>query len=524
MRKWVELMNGLGRYFVRAMVRRIAYGAAALLIATLLHLCTASEARAAVDCFNTSVLNSGCGDQGEATSAVVAVAARWVANKTAAEPPPYTQYKYCAPFDSGVQMISVFIPQSSTCPTTQSAVNAITNKAIRSYSGKCADRNSARLADAALNYSAPATCISGCKVQGTAFTKSVGSVMQYGMKDRSYTGETCSPQVIDANAPITQEKSDDARVDATTPKSPECTALGNGQTGCVKPNGDYCATASTGKTFCWTPGETGKKTDGTDAQVKSPKGDPVTPPSTTITDQEWQRKEGHQVAECTGSACTTSNVTNYTSVPSGTAKNSSGDNNADGSGNTTGNGKADDGKKGDDDSKDSASDSGNCDAPPVCVGDTLKCLQLKFTWKIQCNTQGNEISNGNGCGEGDVPVCAGKSCKAEAYAQVIQQWKQRCAFEALGQGNAERAAGISNGDDAGVVEGIWNGESGGSGMTLRQDLVSVGGGGGSLLPDVEIEGQHWNVPQGFYDAIAAVRMVIIAMCTVIAMFVVGRNI
>ncbi|MBZ2738075.1 A coat protein, partial [Xanthomonas perforans] len=239
------------------------------------------------------------------------------------------------------------------------------------------------------------------------------------------------------------------------------------------------------------------------------------------------RTEGHQQTACVNNTCMTYNVTNFSSVPGGTQKNSTGDNNADGSGNTSGNGKPGSGSGGDgkDDEKDSATESGNCTAPPICVGDTLKCLQLKFTWKIDCNTQGNEVTKGDGCAEGDIPVCAGKSCKAEAYAGVLQQWKQRCAVEAMGQGMASRAAGISNGDDAGVVEGIWGGEEGGSGLKLRQDLINVGGNGSAgLLPDVEIEGQRWVIPAGFFDAIAAVKMVIIAMCTVIAMFVVGRNI
>jgi hypothetical protein len=120
-------------------------------------------------------------------------------------------------------------------------------------------------------------------------------------------------------------------------------------------------------------------------------------------------------------------------------------------------------------------------------------------------------------------VCAGSSCKAEAYASVLQQWKQRCALEAMAAGNKARADGIDNGADAGVVDGIWITPGGNGPLTLRTDLVQVGG-NGSLLPEIEIEGQAWNVPQGFYDAIAAVRMVIIAMCTVLAMFVVGRNI
>lgn len=361
-------------------------------------------------------------------------------------------------------------------------------------------------------------CVSGCKLQQESLSYAQpGGVTLYGRRNATYLNEVCTPDATSSDGTI------DTKAEQPKPTQPECTALGNGQTACSKSNGDYCATASTGKTFCWQPAEAGKKVDGQDAQVKDKAGLPVTPPDTLIEGKDWQRKEGHQVTACVNNTCTTYNVTNFATVGAGTAKNGTGDNKGDGSGNTSGNGGVSAGGK-DDDSEDSATDSGNCDTPPICVGDTLKCLQLKYTWKIECNTKGNEISQGNGCGENDIPVCAGKSCKAESYAQVIQQWKQRCAMEALGQGNAERAAGISNGDDAGVVEGIWGGEPGGTGMTLRQDLVNVGGGGGSLLPDVEIEGQHWNVPQGFYDAIAAVRMVIIAMCTVIAMFVVGRNI
>ncbi len=389
------------------------------------------------------------------------------------------------------------------------------------HAATCAARNSTKLADAAPWYSPASTCYGGCSVQGTSFTSDNGGVKTYGMTDRTYSGQICVPSKPSSD--ISQVQAE--KQDAITQKNPECSALDSGQTACVKPNGDYCATASTGKTFCWAPQETGKKADGTEAQVKSPKGDPVTPPSTTVSDQEWQRKEGHQQTACVNSTCSTYNVTNYSSVPAGTAKNSTGDNTSTGSGNTSGNGAPGKGAKdGDDDGDaDSASDSGNCTVPPACVGDTLKCLHLKFTWKTQCNTLRSQVTKGDGCADGDVPVCAGDSCKAADYASVLQQWKQRCAAQALGEGMATRAAGISNGDDAGVVAGIWGGESGDSGLTLRQDLVQVGG-GGSLLPDVEIEGSHWTVPQGFYDAISAVRMVIIAMCTVIAMFVVGRNI
>lgn len=385
--------------------------------------------------------------------------------------------------------------------------------AVYYFGSQCTQRNTTYPpGDAALNYVPVSDCAGGCKLVGEAFTSQVGGVTLYGMRNRTYVNETCD-RPTDSNAPI------DARADMTqqtAQKAAECTALGNGQTGCVKASGEYCATASTGKTFCWTPNQKGTKVDGQDAQVKGDVGAPVQPPSTVVAEKDWQRKEGHQVTECTGTSCKTSNVTNFSTVPQGTAKNSTGDNKPDGTGNTSGNGQQEQGK-------DSATESGNCESPPACVGDTLKCLHLKYTWKIECNTKGAEVTGGVGCSDADVPVCAGSSCKAEAYASVLQQWKQRCALEAMAAGNKARADGIDNGADAGVVDGIWITPGGNGPLTLRTDLVQVGG-NGSLLPEIEIEGQTWNVPQGFFDAIAAVRMVIIAMCTVLAMFIVGRNI
>ncbi|MCC8548755.1 A coat protein [Xanthomonas perforans] len=514
MRDRLELMRWLTRYFARAVIRRLAYAIVALVFAAL------GIGNARADCFN-DVSDDGsvvmCGDQGEAAAGGYSAATKLKAqgiggvgsNNIRIEGP------------TEVNMSS----RTLVYRVMWASQNQLLARVARGWpeAKSCSDRNATPLADAALSYTEAPSCFGGCAVLGNRFSQANGPVKVYGMTDRMYSGEVCvAAKPSNDIGEVNQEKED-----ATKPKPPECTALGSNQTACVKSNGDTCATSSTGKTFCWKPSETGKKTDANDAQVKSPKGEPVTPPDIKIPDKDWQRTEGHQQTACVNNTCMTYNVTNFSSVPGGTQKNSTGDNNADGSGNTSGNGKPGSGSGGDgkDDDKDSATESGNCTAPPMCVGDTLKCLQLKFTWKIDCNTQGNEVTKGDGCSEGDIPVCAGKSCKAEAYAGVLQQWKQRCAVEAMGQGMASRAAGISNGDDAGVVEGIWGGEEGGTGLKLRQDLINVGGNGsGGLLPDVEIEGQRWVIPSGFFDAIAAVKMVIIAMCTVIAMFVVGRNI
>lgn len=476
-----------------------------LLLAALLSalsLFPTGEARAAIDgCTNSAPL---C-DQGEAISACHA---RMAQLQTMSPPFEWYEGPECVQSGSMKRYRGNARYRNTNTGNTYDAFFGYF------YYGDTCDKrnNSYPPGDSGLNYVPVSDCVGGCKMVGERFTTTAGGVTVYGMRNRTYVNEACAVPT-DANAPIDAQAE---RQDATQPKAPECTALGGGQTACQKPNGDYCATASTGKTFCWTPGQEGAQVDGEDAQVKSKTGEPVKPPDVAVPDKDWQRKEGHQVTECTGSSCKTSNVTNYQTVPAGQAKNSTGDNKPDGTGNTSGNGQQDQGK-------DSATDSGNCTSPPVCVGDTLKCLHLRYTWKIECNTKGNEVTAGVGCSEGDVPVCAGSSCKAEAYASVLQQWKQRCALEAMAAGNKARADGIDNGADAGVVDGIWMTPGGDGPLTLRTDLVQVGG-NGSLLPEIEIEGQTWNVPQGFFDAIAAVRMVIIAMCTVLAMFIVGRNI
>ncbi|MEJ6329898.1 A coat protein [Stenotrophomonas maltophilia] len=335
------------------------------------------------------------------------------------------------------------------------------------------------------------------------------------MKDRFYTGDSCQTSAQSNNISPTPGKEEEAK-----PKGPECTALGSGQTACVRPNGDHCATSSTGKTFCWQPNETGKKSDGPDAQSKSEKGKPVTPPTHTDPAKEYQRTEGHQQTACINNKCVTYNVTNYTQTGKGEAKNSTGDNSADGTGNTSGNGApgkgsgSGDGKDGE---GDSASDSGNCETPPLCTGDTLKCLHLRFTWKIQCNTKGSEISKGDGCADTDVPVCAGSSCKAEAYAQLLQQWRSRCSVERLTKG-VEDHASQGDGDDG---NGSILIDDSGNNPSLDEGKVSYAG--GQLGYSFEVEGVKFEMPQQLLDFLPILRMLIIALATLAAIGIMRGN-
>ncbi|MFA4125028.1 A coat protein [Xanthomonas perforans] len=498
-------MGWITRYFARAIVRRIAYVIVALVFAAL------GIGNARADCFN-DLSDDGsvvmCGDQGEAAAGGYSAANKIKAQGIGGVASNNLRIEGPTEVNMSSRTLVYRIIWASQ--------NQLVARVARGWpeAKSCADRNAIALADAGIGYMEAPSCIGGCSVQGTRFSQANGSVQVYGMKDRTYTGEVCvAAKPTNDIGEVAKDKEE-----ATKPKQPECTALGSNQTACVKSNGDTCATSSSGKTFCWTPGETGKKTDANDAQVKSPKGDPVTPPDIKIPDKDWQRTEGHQQTACVNNTCKTYNVTNFSSVPGGTQKNSTGDNNADGTGNTSGNGKpgtgsSDDGK---DDENDSASDSGNCTVAPMCTGDTLKCLHLKFTWKTQCNTTQNEVSKGSTCDAGDVPVCAGNSCKAEQYAQLLQQWRMRCNGEALQKG-VEGLAGTGDGDDG---KGSILLEEKGDGPKLNEGLVAYGGGSGGLGYDLEIEGQKFQMPQQVLDFLPVLRMLIIAAATLVALSII----
>lgn len=344
------------------------------------------------------------------------------------------------------------------------------------------------------------------------------------MKDRYYSGDVCeSASGTPGISPEPPTKESESK-----PKPDECTALGGGQTACMKPNGDHCATSSTGRTFCWKPNETGEKKDGSDAQTKSEKGRPVTPPTHTDPTKEYQRKEGHQQTACINNTCITYNVTNYGETGKGQAKNSTGDNNSDGTGNTSGNGTpgkgSGSGSGGNEGGEgDSASDSGNCEQPPMCTGDTLKCLHLRYTWKNQCNTSRDEISGGDDCKS--VPVCIGKGCKAQEYASLLQQWKGRCAAEddraKLASDAAAGAADAAGDNEVEAVADLWKKKPGQDGQGLDRGKLTLGG--GELFPAIDIFGTAWAPPAQLYTVLDMIRQMVSAAGVLAAMYILFRK-
>lgn len=93
----------------------------------------------------------------------------------------------------------------------------------------------------------------------------------------------------------------------------DCTTVGS-LTQCVTAQGKHCAVASSGKRFCWTPGETGTKVSGNEASTKSPSAATVNnPPVPPKNNGQWSETGTGTASVTTGSTTTTYNVTNHTS-------------------------------------------------------------------------------------------------------------------------------------------------------------------------------------------------------------------
>lgn len=363
-------------------------------------------------------------------------------------------------------------------------------------------------------------CDRGCKVQPNFNGGSDFSIRENG-----------NPNAISVKSGTWKASGEMCSVDSTQPKPEKkdeyCHTTSSGHKVC-KSKDQTCVSTASGFRTCAsdtanTTGHTATNNQRTEAaSIGAPNSQPN--PPTNRPGENWQPSSGGGGGVTNNGTGVTNNYNTYNNqgTPNGNQP-TPGDGSGPGQGGSNGNGSGNSGGEGEG-SSDSAGDSGNCEAPPSCTGDTLKCLQLTYTWKVQCNTKGAEISGGDGCGENDMPVCAGTTCKAETYASLLQQWRQRCAAQSVGQGMANRAANISNPDDAAALDGLWikPGDLD-TGLKLRTDMVSVGG-GGPLFPSITLEGRTWQPPPEMYDVLAAIRLLVIASCTVTAMFIVGRSI
>lgn len=202
-----------------------------------------------------------------------------------------------------------------------------------------------------------------------------------------YSGDSCNP----SGTPPPPEG-----LGPPNPPKPSCIPIGGGITACTRPGeGKICATASTGRELCWTPGETGVKYDGPTAQQRTGPNGPTSPPSPPPGDS-WQPPQGPGNTSHTTPSGTVINTLYYNYTTTG-GTNAGNTNQGRPATNPTGGGGGggDDGD-GDGDENGSASGGEDCSTPLVVQGgDPVLAAVARQAWLARCGPNKAD-ANGNG--------------------------------------------------------------------------------------------------------------------------------
>lgn len=226
-----------------------------------------------------------------------------------------------------------------------------------------------------------AVCSGGCEFK----PKSVGMEFTFGdgTKMTASQGWTPSGNACASNAPPPPD---------TTQKQ-ECKPVGT-MTMCVKPDGKLCASATTGKQFCWNPGETGTKTDGADMQKRDAGNQPI-PPSLQLPSGDSLSQQG-QPNTTTSNTTNTSNNSSSTSTTTISNYKTQYGTNASG-GQDGGQGEPSDGSgSGEEGDGTGASGGGNCETPPVVTGDAALNMVATQAWATRCAVEAGNAAKVTG--------------------------------------------------------------------------------------------------------------------------------
>ncbi|UEQ17051.1 hypothetical protein [Xanthomonas phaseoli] len=273
--------------------------------------------------FSAEPPNGGSfGDQGAAFAACNARGEWWLSNTRPSVPSAqYDCRRDDQPPDAGVYRL--WLSADMPYAPTSSFVFPLRNS--------CAARPASTSGWSALGNGA--SCNDGCAMgpATSADTFSAGGKTYFSLVGAKPTGATCSYG------------------DGTGQgvKDQDCVQSGT-LTMCIRSDGKQCATASTGKQFCWSPGESGvKKADNNNqAATKSPENAAINAPKDAPSNGgDWKVTGQGTSSETRGGVTTNSNVTTFDSTY---GKDGSGKGDGTGSGTDSGGGDGD-GEEGDGD-------------------------------------------------------------------------------------------------------------------------------------------------------------------------------
>jgi hypothetical protein len=361
----------------------------------------------------------------------------------------------------------------ATCPPGE-VMNALTGQCQ-----SCLSRNGAAngFPDIVQSKSFLSKCLNGCTYEAQGDKNACVSVGGIGNQQVctgvfQFTGGTCGAQQPQPPPPPEPDP----------PKEQECIPNPNGLTVCQKRNGDQCYTGSTtGRQICWTPGETGQKTDGNTQQERTP--GQTTPPETK------SANNGDSLTQ-NGTAWTTTTTTNGTTVITivTTTTNYQTGSGADAGPGNDGEDVDDDGQpvpgSGNEDDGDGTSESGgqDCDTPPVVTGDNATAAVVKQAWYTRCAVEkyGKVVSTG------DVGDCNSAFTVEGDNAMAKQLRAKRieiCGPEGMDSGDASFDQTSIAGDDDGQGNGFAL-EGDGTGGEIDQEPDDSGYGFSRTCPTI----------------------------------------
>lgn len=345
--------------------------------------------------------------------------------------------------------------------------------------GQCLDDQKCRQRNAGLGTNPPrasvqeSVCIAGCQF------KFVGPHIQTGINGRlmwSGTMEYSGAQCPNTQFPVVNEP----------PRKPqECVPAGAGQTVCVKPNGDQCHTASTGRQICWKPGETGNRNDGTTTQERNA-GPEARPPNLQLPNGDNLIQSGPPVTTTTTTINNTTN--NTTTTTTTTTTNYTTQYGTRPGGNSRDSGESDDGEDeepttpGEGGGEENGVTGGSCEQGYTTTGDPILGATLKEIHK--------------------------QRCASEKEAENMRADANTLAAEA---GDADGNAGDI------FVEG-----EGGLPSAFSESRFTFGAAACPDFPDVNIGGVPLVRPAAFCDMVAALHLLFVAIAYVWGIAIVGR--